>query len=335
MPFADNIKDALRPAVNRLRTQRDTLLHGSCAVLLYHRVIELDTDPQQLAVSPSNFGEHLGILKKYYRVLSVEEFDLHLVGRKRFPKNSVLLTFDDGYADNHELARPLLEEHGLQALFYITTDYIGSGREYWWDELERMFLLDRELPTTFAYARDRVRLVWSVTDEGNADAAMRAYDYLLGVLRMLPSGEREDVLEDLRTKLNSDHARPTHLPMTFEQLKAFVLSPSVVIGAHTLGHCSLGYRTEEEQRLEIVGSKRELESMLGFPVPYFSYPFGTGADFNATSLRIAEQAGFRHVAANYPGIVHARSPKFEFPRFLVRDWNGPEFRQKLDGFFAG
>lgn len=335
MPSGSSIKDALRPAVRQLRNKRDAVLGGNCAVLLYHRVLDLDTDPQLLAVGPAHFDQHLAILKDRFQVLAVEEFDHHLVNRKKFPRNSVLLTFDDGYADNHTHARPILEKHGLQALFYITTDYIGSGREFWWDELERMFLLNRELPATFAYTRDRVMLEWSIGIEGKVVAEKRAYDYLLSVLRMIPSGEREMILQDLRDQLGSEHARTTHLPMTVDQLKAFALSPSVAIGAHTLGHCSLGYRTEEEQRSEIIGSKRELESMLGGTVRYFSYPFGTGADFNATSERIVEEAGFTHVAANYPGFVHARSPRFKFPRFLVRNWDGPEFARRMDTFLNG
>jgi peptidoglycan/xylan/chitin deacetylase (PgdA/CDA1 family) len=90
-----------------------------------------------------------------------------------------------------------------------------------------------------------------------------------------------------------------------------------------------------EQEAEIHGSKRDLEAMLGRPVRYFSYPFGTGADFNRTTARIAREAGFLHTAANYSGFVHARSPVHHFPRFLVRDWDGPEFAQRMDTFLHG
>jgi peptidoglycan/xylan/chitin deacetylase (PgdA/CDA1 family) len=304
-------------------------------VLLYHRVIDLPTDPQQLAVNPAHFDAHLAMLKQRYHVLTVEEFDHHLLGRKRFPKGAVLLTFDDGYADNHHVARPLLEKHGLQALFYISSGYIGSGREYWWDELERLFLLDRELPATFSYARGGVSLSWSADGEATSVHGQRAYDHLLAVLRTLIAEDRDNILADLREQLNSPTARRTHLPMTGPELEAFVRSPSVVIGAHTMGHSSLGHLTEREQRVEILGSVHELGHLLSGGKRYFSYPFGTGADFNATTEKIAEEAGFAHVAANYPGFVHARSPRFKFPRFLVRDWDGPEFARRMDTFLRG
>jgi len=335
MPFADSLKDALRPAVQRLRTQRDTWLYGSCAVLLYHRVADLDIDPQLLAVGPAHFDAHLSILKERYHLLTVEEFDRHLRHRRRFPRNAVLLTFDDGYADNHIHARPILEKHGVQALFYITSGYLGSGREYWWDELERLLLTNRELPRELHFDSHGTRLDWCFDTEPVLGPMLAEYHYLLAELRQLPSAERDALLGRLRIALRSEHARPTHLPMTVHQLRDFATSPSVVMGAHSVGHSSLGYQREDEQRREIGGSKEALEAMLGIPVPYFSYPFGTGADFNATTLRIVEQMGFTHVAANYPGIVHARSPLFKFPRFLVRDWDGPEFRKRMDAFFRG
>lgn len=333
MPSGSSWKNRLRPLVHRARTTRDRWLGGSCAVLLYHRVIDIPTDPQLLAVKPAHFDAQLALLKERYHMLTVEEFDHHLLHRRRFPKGSVLLTFDDGYADNHTFARPLLEKHGLQALFFIASGYIGSGREYWWDELERLLLLNGKLPIAFHFASDGLRLDWR--DGEVQEAAGKAYTQLLDLLRALPGQVRDGHLAALREQLHAPHQRSTHLPMTWEELRAFAASPAVVIGAHTRSHPSLMQVSPEEQAAEIIGSKQDLEHQLQLPVKYFSYPFGTGADFNATTERLAREAGFLHAAANYPGLVHARSPVFRFPRFLVRDWDAPEFARRMDTFLRG
>lgn len=335
MPSGGSWKNGLRPLVQRTRDMRDRLLGGACAVLLYHRVVDIPTDPQLLAVKPTHFDAHLAVLKERYRVLSVEEFDHFLVHHKRFPKESVLLTFDDGYADNHAFARPLLENHGIQALFYIASGYIGSGREYWWDELERLLLLNDRLPAGLTFAQNKVRIAWSGGGLDVKEDAHMAYEHQLQVMRSLPSGMRDEILGQLRGQLHSPVHRSTHLPMTADELMAFATSPSVVIGAHTQGHPSLAQVEVAEQRAEVIGSKRDLEQLLGREVKYFSYPFGTGADFNAATERIAREAGFLHTAANYPGFVHARSPLHRFPRFLVRDWDGPEFARRMDTFLRG
>ena len=51
---------------------------------------------------------------------------------------SVVITFDDGYRDNLLVAKPILEEHGLPATVFVTTGYVGSNRDFWWDELESL-----------------------------------------------------------------------------------------------------------------------------------------------------------------------------------------------------
>ena len=268
MPFSTKLKDRLRPAVQRVRTGANTALYGNCSVLLYHRVIELETDPQQLAVDPEQFEKQLVFLKKNYNVLTVQQFDQYLIHRKKFPENSVLITFDDGYADNHFYARPLLEKHGIQALFYIASGYIGSNQEFWWDELERLLLLNADLPVTLASDSKRIGLFWDTLPD---PIELRAiYERSLFALRGLPSRERDALIQGLRISLHSGGPRKSHLPMTRTELTAFAVSPSVIIGAHTVGHPSLARLAENEQRAEITESKEQLEKLLGKVIPYFS-----------------------------------------------------------------
>ena len=78
-------------------------------------------------------------------MISYEELVVALK-KDKLPSKSVCITFDDGYLDNLEVAKPLLEKHGLPCLFFIATGYIGKVREFWWDELEQYFLCKHELP---------------------------------------------------------------------------------------------------------------------------------------------------------------------------------------------
>jgi peptidoglycan/xylan/chitin deacetylase (PgdA/CDA1 family) len=332
MPSAADLKRALRPMAHRLRQRGDALLGGNCIVLLYHRVIDLATDPQQLAVAPARFDAQLAWLKANCQVLTADEFDAILLSGKRFPRNSALITFDDGYADNHQLARPILERHALQGLFYIASGYIGAGREYWWDELERLLMVNPNLPKTLEFDGLEGELNWRYDHPPNASDMRERYGFLIATLRILSSEARDAILSEARLRLNSPEPRSTHLPMTRDELRAFASSPSVAIGAHTVGHCALSSRDEDGQRSEIIGSKLALEKLLDRRIERFAYPFGTGAEFNAVSMRICEQAGFLHAAANMTGIVHKRSPRFAFPRVIARDWEAAEFARRLRPF---
>ena len=76
-------------------------------VLMYHRVAEVDNDPWALAVSPRHFDEHLQVLRASYQTATPRQVAAATDGEE-VALGTVVVTFDDGYADNLHLAKPLL-----------------------------------------------------------------------------------------------------------------------------------------------------------------------------------------------------------------------------------
>ena len=112
---------------------------GGPAILMYHRIATPDVDPWGLSVSPERFAEQVHALRARRTTLSMDAF----VARLRsgaLPHDAVALTFDDGYLDNLRRAKPILEAAGVPATVFLTTGRIGTGEEFWWDELARMVL---------------------------------------------------------------------------------------------------------------------------------------------------------------------------------------------------
>ena len=324
------VKNKAKAAIQKVRKEYGKVVHGGCCVLLYHRVTNLSGDPQLLAVSPEHFEAHLKYLKDNYQVLTVREFCKLLESGERFPKNSVLLTFDDGYADNYLEALPILEKHQMQALFYIATGTLGTKREYWWDAVERIVLLSGAKSAQKQFQlNDRVfNLHFSSEQERK-----KTYEDLLPVLRKIPSVERDRIIDELAVLFNAQAGRETHRAMTFDELNSMHASESAVIGVHTHGHPSLGALSAGEQLAEIKTSKTILEEKLGVKLKHFSYPFGTYLDYNDDTIQIVKELGFEFAAANYPDLVNKASNRFSFPRFLVRDWDTNEFSKQLNSFF--
>jgi hypothetical protein len=114
-------------------------------ILLYHRVIDLPLDPQLLCVSRRNFAEHLEVIRQCSRPIQLKSLGQSL---KHGSKGEcmVVVTFDDGYADNLYNVKPLLERYNVPATVFMPTGYLGSKREFWYDALERIFLNSRTLP---------------------------------------------------------------------------------------------------------------------------------------------------------------------------------------------
>jgi peptidoglycan/xylan/chitin deacetylase (PgdA/CDA1 family) len=120
-------------------------------ILLYHSVGEVDPgDELGIRVERGEFRRQMSAVKEGFEVVSLREAVDRIEGRKPARQDSVVITFDDGYRDNHDAAAPILEELGLSATFFMTTGYIGgvktSPKRPWqrWDCMTREDLADLE-----------------------------------------------------------------------------------------------------------------------------------------------------------------------------------------------
>lgn len=294
-------------------------------ILLYHRVAALASDPQLLAVSPANFRAHMRHLKENFTVARLED------DWSRIDKPAVMVTFDDGYADNALEALPILEELQVPATFFVSTSLIGSDREFWWDEVERLLLCNRAFPEYFELYQDGKARRWETAD---APDRLRMYEEILPLLRAALPETRDEHLERLRCWTGAGpQGRASHRVLSGDELRRLAGSPLVTLGAHTRSHSSLSTLPPPRQREEIVGSKLWLEEFLGQEVKVFSYPFGGRKDYSAETVAICRTAGFTRTASNFPGVWRAATDTSQLPRHLVRNWDLPIFKNHLSRFW--
>jgi peptidoglycan/xylan/chitin deacetylase (PgdA/CDA1 family) len=318
----------LQPVVSWVRRARNrlcNLVDPPVLVLIYHRVAALESDPQMLAVSPDNFRAQLRYLKDNFPLVRFED------DWSKLTEPAVAVTFDDGYADNALAALPALEQAGVPATFFVSTGAIGSGREFWWDELERLVLADGTYPAWFAPQLPLLRQPWPT---GSAADRQALYRELQPLLKKLEPLGRETWLEQLRQwSQRAAEGRQSHLPMTLEELRLLAQSPLVTIGAHTVSHTAMSCQTPAAQLEEMTSSKRQLESWLGREIATFSYPFGARGDYSRQTAGLCRQTGFLKAAANFPGQAHRWTDPCQIPRQLVRNWPVELFAQKLQGYW--
>jgi hypothetical protein len=108
-------------------------------VLNYHRIGEATGQPWDRTlwnVDADTFDVQLATLARDAEVVAPE--DVLRYARESSRGRRVLVTFDDGYRDNYEIAFPLLRRHGLPATFFPATGFIDGARPAWWDELAWM-----------------------------------------------------------------------------------------------------------------------------------------------------------------------------------------------------
>jgi peptidoglycan/xylan/chitin deacetylase (PgdA/CDA1 family) len=318
---------------SRLRATLRRRFAPPTIVLLYHRVVPVvGRDVNLLATSTENFAAQLGWLAEHAHPLRPAEFLAHVDrpaanltldgGRPR-----VLITFDDGYADNFHHALPILTEHGFSAVLFALTGRIGTGMPFWWDALEQIVCDGR--PASGGWKLPDGTLVPTYADPA------ATYRILHGALKPLSAGARLAALTGLAEQGGvTPGVTEDSRPLTWQELRAW-LAAGLVVGGHTQTHPQLSAIGADELHAEIGESKRELERRLGVPVTMFAYPYGTQGDFDALCEEVARDAGFRCAFANRPGNARWARDPYAVPRCLVRNWAGDEFATRMKAWCGG
>src|ERR1700756_2483900 len=115
----------------------------SVAILMYHSVLE---DPSQeidslggIIHSTAEFRGQMELLARKFHPVSLDDVSEFVISKKDLPKRAVVVTFDDGYTDNYEVAMPILDRFGVPAAFYVTVDCVENRRLPWPSRLRFSF----------------------------------------------------------------------------------------------------------------------------------------------------------------------------------------------------
>jgi peptidoglycan/xylan/chitin deacetylase (PgdA/CDA1 family) len=331
--FMTRIQIAMSEMISRLLSSTSKIL-----ILLYHQINERKFDPHGLCVSPQNFSDQLECLKCHYSILSLEELYACLK-KARLPKRGIVVTFDDGYADNLYCAKNLLAHHKIPATFFITTSLLDSPREFWWDELEKIVFEPKTLPRSLNFSSKQEDYCWELNgrdDECGNEERRRLYEFLYPKIRNADDPQkRQEVLGALVSWSGVDiSARQTHRILSSEELIRLADDPLIQIGSHTATHLALSKLPEEKQKEEICRSKSDLIRILKCKVNSFSYPFGQKADFSQQTMRVIRDAGFDYACAAFGGGCKLDTDYYCLPRFAVKNWDMRVFKNKLTDWFA-
>ena len=297
---------------------------------MYHRVADVALDPQQTAVSPEHFAQHLEFVAR--TCCPVHLLDLAEAARRgSIPHRAVALTFDDGYANNFTHAYPLLTAAGVPATIFVAGDLDGP-RAFWWDELVHVLLLTPELPARLSLCVAGRQLAWPTE---SSEQRRSAYDELRLLLRPLDGPGRSQVMTDLRCWAGVARVEcPDSDAIRLEQLAPMLASGLVALGAHTSTHPVLSGLAADAQRAEIVTSRQRLEALTGHPVLCFAYPYGQPQHFTDVTVQITIDAGFSAACTTVEGPIMRDADVFRLRRCEMQNWNIEAFARAVNWFFA-
>jgi peptidoglycan/xylan/chitin deacetylase (PgdA/CDA1 family) len=290
--------------------------------LNYHRVGDPGTCPWDRSLwsaSAELFDQQLAVLAAEAEVIGPGEIEAALQGGK--PGRRVLVTFDDGYRDNFEIAYPLLRKHGLTATFFLATGFIDEPRIAWWDELAWMVRGSR------AQALEAGEWLPRTVPLGVADADA-AIATLTAHYKTLRSVCAEAFLDHVALATGSGRCDPgqaAEMWITWDMARE-LRRGGMTIGGHTVTHPVLARIPAARQQEEIVGCAGRIEQELGEPMRWFAYPVGARDTFTADTRQILARTGARLAFSFYGG--HARFSRWD-PLDVPRTHVGPELSPEL------
>ncbi|HVK86177.1 MAG TPA: polysaccharide deacetylase family protein [Kofleriaceae bacterium] len=265
-------------------------------VVTFHRVLDPNQhapylfDDNVVDSTPDEFERHVQTISRYFTPISIRELALSMNG-ELLPKNPILVTFDDGYRDNFEVALPILKRHHVHAVFFIATEYLTRRRVFWWDRIN--YILKRS-------TRPRIRMTYpDDLDVPIANPAERrtAINLMLRVVKRRVGLDLEHFLRSLAVAADVtwndqlDRELAEAALMTWDQVRE-LRGAGMDIQSHTRTHRVLNTLDAAQLREELDGSKADLEREMDEEILSISYPVGHG-------LRERDDVRFAVKAAGY------------------------------------
>jgi len=289
------------------------------SVLIYHRVLPVEDAFNNWDVTASEFELQMRALSEQFFPLPLGEA-VERLATASLPARAVCVTFDDGYADNAEIALPILRKYRVPATFFIATGYLDGGRM--WNDTVTEAIRAIAAPTL-----DLASLGLGTVALGSVAARRAVIAKLLPVLKYLPVPEREAWASRLADMAGIPGR--SNLMMREEQVRE-LHGAGMEIGAHTVTHPILLNTAPDVARREIVESGHRLAEIVRQPVRLFAYPNGKpGVDYGPAHVAMVRDAGYAAAVSTGWGVATAQFDRFQLPRFTPWDRTPGRFALRL------
>lgn len=273
-------------------------------VLTYHRVADpraaSSLDDGVVDARPDAFDRQLAYLGRHCSVIGLDDL-LEFRKGAPLPPNPVLITFDDGYLDNIEVALPILQRHGMKAVFFIATSYVNERRLFWWDRVSYMLKQSTKDVLELTYPR-KMTLPLGAERE-------RSQRRILSLIKLHFGLDLQRLLDDVEKasgvslSAEAERQKVDEILMTWDHVRALKRA-GMAVESHTRTHRVLQTLSPKDLADELGGSREELEGVLGSKVSAVAYPV-RGLHFASEVRAAIRAAGYELGFSTGRGMNHA------------------------------
>jgi peptidoglycan/xylan/chitin deacetylase (PgdA/CDA1 family) len=243
-------------------------------VAMFHRVLKQD-DPRWLTALPQwtlsddHFDACLAFFKRHFTMVTLDDVRASWRRERPLPPRSLLLTFDDGYADNLTEALPLLRAHGAPAVVFVSTDVLGRSERLWTEDVLWAYMAAR-------LDASQLALLYAVVTGGPPPRDAHASTLIWTIVQRGPQCSTREI-EPALASLGMNLMRDAHPRQMLAPVEVLELARSgIAIGAHGKTHTALTFASDLASELE--APRTVLNEILarepGMMVNALSFPHG-------------------------------------------------------------
>jgi peptidoglycan/xylan/chitin deacetylase (PgdA/CDA1 family) len=316
---------------------RKIIRRKTFTILTYHCISEKHYGDPFLCVSPRNFEKQIEYLQKRYKIVSLTNLIRYRNSAELPFKDYIAITFDDGYRDNYTNAYPILKKYRVPATIFLSTDYIGTDKLFWWDRLTaitesiRRKKVDFSLPKSIYPKKIKTEIVKIFSKKRfNSTHAIAELSFLF---KKISERKRNLILSDLERQISylpkDEQKRP--YPLTWEQVRQ-MSENDIEFGSHTITHSILTRIKQKQAEYEIRHSKLEIERKIGRRVLHFCYPNGERSDCNEQIKQCVKDNNYITACSAVNGTNKLEDDVFFLKRRTIENFPIYIFAAKIMGF---
>lgn len=290
------------------------------AILCFHGVTARRPDPgvESDCLDVREFRKLLHVLRSSFHVIPLAELVQAVQERRSPPPRSIVLTFDDGYANNCDVAAEELARLRFPWSAFLPAALIENRRRQWVDDVRILIHRGGRERLSFDWGDEPIAIDLT-THQRRAEAVTRMHQ----LCRYLPEAERARRLEAFYACFSADRieslrtAYPSFEPMTWDQARQ-LKSAGVDVGSHALNHIALGPQPPDVIRHEVFAARDLLQARLGDHSPHFSYPYGREEAVSDETEAVLNEAGYTCGLTLEQDVVECNSShRMRLPRLIV------------------
>lgn len=268
-------------------------------IVTHHRIgnsSETCFDRDLFGATVDELDAQVQYFKRRAPIVSGEELEDLVSGKRPVKRLYVTFTFDDGYLDNYTNAFDVFRSSGTTAAFFLVSDYVGTSTVPWWDEIAYRVRNTKRTELNLEYP-----VPLNLSLNGNRESAIAT---VLQHFKRVDNVNAQELLNEIRREAECELPPLKRRFLSWDEAKE-MQAAGMAIGSHTRSHAILGRLSAEVQKQEIEDSKRAIESHLGSSIRSLAYPVGARDCFSETTEKLAMDAGYSMCFSSYGGINDA------------------------------